>query len=335
MRFATLNQIKNCIGNSAAADPFSNRLNLQNNVLDSVVAIPYGTVPNYFVIRNSLAAWKFTTYDSEIWIDVACKNASGTGVGVLVNGSWFASLTVPADSVVRTMPVALGSLGVQKVVEVWAGNQSTNAPNDGTFVAAIRGNVEAIRPLPDLRAVVYGDSISSGYFGTVNERNGYVSLMRLDYPGRVSVEASAGRALLLDPLTITELADRLTALLFDAPGRDIWLAIGTNDWGFNQSLAGFQAAYLSLLTQLRTLNPSANIYAQSPIVRLNESVPNAGGNTLGNFRTAIATAAAAVSNVTYVDGLPFMTLADTTDGTHPNDTGFVKYKTAVKAAIGY
>lgn len=299
-------------------------------VMDSAEATPRGTGANAFTQRNPLAAYKFATNDITLGLDIVSDGGTGV-VGVLVNGAWHTTASVATDSILRTVNVSLPAGA--KVVEIWAGLGSSG---QGTYLEAIRGDITPIVEYPTRRLAVYGDSISSGYNGTINERDGYASLMRLDYPGRISVEAFGGRTLTGDPLGArANIAQRLTNMLFNASVRDVWLAIGTNDWGFDSSAASFQTAYGELLTEIRSRNGSATIYAQTPIVRSGEAVANAAGSTLPNFRTAIATAASGRPGVTVVDGAAILLLADLADGTHPTTAGFVKYKAAVKTAIGY
>lgn len=305
-------------------------------VMDSVWAQARGTGANAFTARNGLAAYKFTTSASSFQMNAVSDGATGT-IGVLVNGAWHTAVSVPTDAVVRTYTVTLPA-GVNKTVEVWAGSQLDGAQFPGTFVESFRGLISPIIETPSRRLAVYGDSITQGYGATIAERDGYPALLRLDYPGRVSTEAGGGRTLLADFLgSPANIATQLTSLLFTATTREIWLAIGTNDWDYGYAVTNFTVAYGQLLDSLIAKNPGATIYAQTPVYRINEATPNAAGFVLADFRNAILTLATAraASGVVGVNAAAWLNGADLFDGLHPTTAGYAKMKVQQKAAIGY
>jgi lysophospholipase L1-like esterase len=119
----------------------------------------------------------------------------------------------------------------------------------------------------------------------------------------------------------------------------IWLAMGTNDYGLNtQNAANFETRYGALLDDLHAAYPAATIYAQTPIERVSE-VANGSGNTLGDYRAAIANAQATRAGFcTLVNGtdvaFPQQPGDLDVDGIHPTTAGQAKYATAVRAILG-
>ena len=301
-------------------------------VMDSVEATVKGVGANAFTARNPMAAYKFSTAETRLELDLIAESGPGR-VGVYVNGAWHTTGSIATDATKRTVSISLPA--GSKTVEIW-----TCPGHSGTcsHVEAIRGDITPIIEAPTRRLAVYGDSISAGFNATFNERDSYVALLRGDYPGRVALEAFGGRWLMADPLgSAANVAQRLVDMLFTASTKNVWLAIGTNDWGFNANLSAFATKYGQLLDELIGRSGGATIYAQTPIYRSTQATPNADGNTLQAFRDAIVSAASArsASGVVSVNAAGWLVDADMADGTHPNDAGFVKYKAAVKSAIGY
>jgi len=191
---------------------------------------------------------------------------------------------------------------------------------------------------PSARIVVYGDSIAVGYASTNPATDAWPVLLSADYPGMVRVIAYSGRQLRTDGLTAAwrvNLAQQLVQTAMGTNSRRIWLAIGTNDYGVAQwNSTDFGTAYADLLDQIRALDTTVAVYAQSPLVRTTETA-NALGSTLPNYRTAISSACTGRSWATFVDGSAILALGDLADGVHPTTAGHVKYKAAVKTALGY
>lgn len=191
---------------------------------------------------------------------------------------------------------------------------------------------------PSARIVVYGDSIAVGYASTNPATDAWPVLLSADYPGMVRVIAYSGRQLRTDGLTAAwrvNLAQQLVQAARGTNSRRIWLAIGTNDYGVAQwNSTDFGSAYADLLDQIRALDTTVAVYAQSPLVRTTETA-NALGSTLPNYRTAISSACTGRSWATFVDGSAILALGDLVDGVHPTTAGHVKYKAAAKTALGY
>lgn len=208
----------------------------------------------------------------------------------------------------------------------------------GTFVTSVRANAPMTQTqgLTNNRIVAYGDSITVGSDAS--------PIMQKAWAGQIqwaqsltgqsfAVEAWGGRALhddCVDGTARTAFVAKIEA--YNPSG--LWMAIGTNDYGLNLwTAANFGTAYAATLDALHAAMPDLHIYCQTPILRLVETA-NGLGSTLGDYRTAIATAVSTrTAFCELVDGTTFMTLADIPDGVHPNSTGHDLYALAVYTEI--
>lgn len=260
-----------------------------------------------------------------------------TEIGVYVNGV-FSRRVVPtalgASSATITLPAG------DKLVSFVNGLQSRPDPASdpiGTFLASLSANAVMTRvtPAPTNRVLVYGDSIAVGGNADIAVSQAWPMLVRSAYaPGSLSLEAWGYRSLHEDCADSAARAAFVAKLVAYSPSR-FWLAIGTNDYGLNKWSSGaFGDAYAALLDDIHAALPSVAIFAQTPIVRSGEAA-NGSGNTMGQYRAQIATAAAARSGyVTLVDGAAILTTAQLDDGVHPSTAGHVIYANVVKTALG-
>jgi lysophospholipase L1-like esterase len=118
--------------------------------------------------------------------------------------------------------------------------------------------------------------------------------------------------------------------------RDDVILLGVNDWSFSNSLATFQTNYTNLLNTLAASPEGApKIICVTPIWNIGEGQPNANGNTLADFRTAITNVCTA-AGYPVINGLPLVpnNAANFVDGTHPNDVGYSHYAPNLAAALG-
>lgn len=207
----------------------------------------------------------------------------------------------------------------------------------GSWPITIRANatLTQIAPTANNRVLFYGDSITVGGNATTPAAQGYVPLVRAAYaPDSVAVEGWGYRALYDDCVDATARAAFVAKVVAWAPER-LWMAIGTNDYGLNKwTAAAFGTAYAALLDDLHAALPSATIFAQTPLLRTTETA-NGSGSTLGDYRTAIATAVSTrTAYATLVDGTAIMTTASLADGVHPTTAGHALYASAVIAELG-
>jgi len=114
------------------------------------------------------------------------------------------------------------------------------------------------------------------------------------------------------------------------------VCLGVNDWinGY-YTLATFTADYTRLIARLRLADPDIGLCIVTPLITAsNDTAVNpTQGNTMAQYRSAIATIMGAYGDKVIVNGLAIMTNADQADNVHPNDAGMPKYAAAVKAAL--
>jgi len=139
------------------------------------------------------------------------------------------------------------------------------------------------------------------------------------------VDAASGRALVDDPGAAKRISD--------ARPVQVWIAIGTNDYGKSKATpAEFRQAYERLVDEIHAESRSTVIYAQTPLVRQTEG-PNKLGASLWEYRQAIADICAERRWLTCVDGQKILQLSDMPDGLHPGSQSQRRYATFVDMQI--
>jgi lysophospholipase L1-like esterase len=302
---------------------------------DVSYATPGGSGNDVFVARNPFASFRFYTSATSIVLDGLVTGASTGKAAIYVNGVYDSVATFVVDTHRKFVTCPLPA-GTNKLVEVYA---SASNGGNGLYLRAVHGAVTILNAVqPASRIVVYGDSISQGYNGTINERDGYIPLMRQDYPGRITSDGSGARSL-KDDVTASgsaaAVATRLVAALNGTTTNTVLLTIGTNDYGLDkQTSAAFGVQYGALVDAIHAAAPSAIVYAVTPIVRTSE-VANGLGETLTQYRTAISALSSGRTWLHIVDGTTILTTGDLSDGLHPTDAGHVKMKAFFKTMLGY
>ncbi len=257
----------------------------------------------------------FDTTATHLYLDYVATSSTTTSgtedAAILVNGKlWAAIVHTKASPAMGQEAVTLPS-GKKRVEVVFGAVNTSNAPSApaltakhpwAVFVDSIdTAVIYPVRPARTL--VIYGDSISCGGVAPSPEvQSGLPGIMRSRWPGSVVIEAWGSRSLKEDSnvdATFAVLASRIAA----ANPSDIWIAIGTNDFGGNYwSAASFGTAYATMLDAIHAACPGARIWAQSPLFRTGETTPNGSGSTLPDYRTQISTVCGSRAFVTYVDG---------------------------------
>ncbi len=300
--------------------------------------------------RNALSRLKFTTSGTQLKLGVYTDLIGGAydaSFTVVVNGVVDQVVTTTPDSTTHLVTFTLNAAFGAKTVEIWEGRQYGVEPTvyTGARISSIDvldDTFTMVAPsAPANRVVVYGDSISQGFVSGSTD-HGWTGLLRLDgSKGLVSCYGASGRALYSDASNPgigggSGLAAILANMCSDGTGtRKLIICIGTNDWGqSNDAVANFQTRLGTLVTDINAIDSTIAIHMVSPVIRQNESTPNSQGDTLGAYRTAYSTIAAAhPSYCTGHDGSTILTLADLVDGTHPTQGGYVKIYNYVKASV--
>jgi lysophospholipase L1-like esterase len=290
----------------------------------------------FSLAKSALSYGMFDTDATSLLLDVSST--------VPKQVSAFVDISIEDPAGVKTYKVRLGESTIvhsmipgQKRVTVTSGAQSKfNNEIVGVFINRITFNGSAVPVKQEgKRVVVYGDSISVG--GNVDNPSAeaWPVLLRKHFP--VTVDAYGYRTLYDDAATVaarSELASRISSWMPD----QIWLAIGSNDYVFELwSAQVFGETYAATLDAIHASNPQTTVFAQSPILRANES-PNTFGDNLEKYRQQIATACLARSAwCVFVDGTaPAFPQPDELDqdGIHLTTESGARYAKAVLNIIG-
>lgn len=296
--------------------------------------------------HNSFARLRIRTSGESLRVGYFGDFTSNSMFTVCVNGELDQTVIVTGDGTARTTDIELPA-GADKFVDIWEGPQygfyEPNIQAGGviTSLEVLDGDLYLVPPLPPARRTVfYGDSISQG-FPLVPEQS-YIGLLRVGGNiGGVTSYGSGGRSIEQDRAhqTLETLAEKLAAMLSDvrSGGRqDLVIVIGTNDWG--QAIDGgaenFQDSIATLVDAVHELQPDAAVHLVSPVIREDEDVPNANGDTLQDYRDAMDITVETRSDwASYWNASEVLTLDDLPDGVHPNATGYQKLATYFEGTV--
>ena len=246
-------------------------------------------------------------------------------ISVLVNGQYFSTFNCSAAEP-QVFSISPESGGVVDVVSGTRIRLTSASPVTGDTIQTVSGAaLSALEPVKPL-VVVYGDSIACGFGTDIPSRDAWTVLLRSQY--EVGVEAWGSRSLASD--YTAGFNNLISDFASYGKANTLWLAIGVNDFQLNTDLTQFKTEYASLLEAAHSSFPTTHIFAQTPLVIVNEG-PNAGGYTLTEYRTAIADVCAARPFCRFIDGTSILTTSDlnTSDGVHPTTEGNDKYEAYV------
>lgn len=258
--------------------------------------------------------------------------------------SAFADISIENGTVIKTYKVNPGESTIihsmppgKKQVRITSGGQIRfNSEIAGVFINKITFNGSAMSVKQEGKQIlVYGDSITVG--GNVDNLSAeaWPVLLRKHFP--VIVEAY-GYGTLYDDTATAEARSKFVSKISAWAPDYIWLAIGTNDYGFEKwSAWEFGEAYAATLDAIRLSNPRVLVFAQSPILRADES-PNSFGDNLGKYRQQIASACSSRPDwCVFVDGtdpaFPQPGELDK-DGIHLTTKSSMEYAEAVLNILG-
>jgi lysophospholipase L1-like esterase len=261
---------------------------------------------------------------------------------VLVGGRIHAVIAPTANNK-RGVQVVMLPGGVKTIEIVSSFQSKPSSTVIGTFPIAVYAPAQSqfdVVPAAGggRRLVVYGDSIASGANSedeSVPAAGGWNAMLRRVYPGSVVNFAHGYRALNDDCVDAAARIAFARELAQVAPS-EIWIAIGTNDYGLEHwSAANFGTAYADLLDKLHAALPGAKLWCQTPIDRTTETELTGGYGTLGDYRTQITTAVSSrTAYAELVDGTAILSTSDLDDGVHPTADGHGIYFEAVRAELG-
>jgi hypothetical protein len=304
-----------------------------------------------YFLRNVFAKLKITTNATRLVCDFISGLTSASGyyeVGLSKNGiPPMEQLEIGITQTVRAADVLLTG-GGEKTVELYDGAQSSpsGTVESSAAMVAIRVPKSATFSLvlpttPAKRLIVYGDGSACGFLvGSSPFIEGWSTRVEREYPGGVTVEAYAERALFDDCVDGTARAAfvaHVVAMCDGSSENRLVLAIGHKDYGRNLwTAANFGTAYAALLDDLHTSLPALTIFCVTPTSAATETA-NGLGSTLGNYRTQITTAVSTrTSYCTLIDGTTILTSSnrDAVGGVYPDSNGHIEIygwmKTLVK-----
>lgn len=255
-------------------------------------------------------------------------------LAVRINGALYGSLQPTAQDDYNSAQIDLPA--GRKRVEIVAGmHDGPTVLGAFPVMAYLAGGTicQVIDATTENRLIIYGDSIAVGAAAAVPPAQGWGALLREVWPGNVMWIGRGGMTFKDNNQDATARAT-FTARVAALNPAVLWMALGTNDYGYNYwTAAAFGTAYADLLDRLHAALPDLAVYAQSPIPRDVETA-NAGGSTLGDYRAAVAAACTGRAWCTFVDGTQIVSVSDTSDGTHPTTAGHAKFFAYVRGVLG-
>lgn len=278
----------------------------------------------------------------------ATADYPGAHLAVYCAGSLVTTLAVVAGAQ-TSGTIALPGSGTRRVVVVGSyaqfdlGNYVTSITVPvGTRRVRVVGDGDDL-PSTGRRVCLVGDSILSGIAvvaGVIQPATvtGSPATLLRARGYQVTSETSGGASLHTwgpDDGTRATLVARIAVATPD----DVWIGLGTNDFGGDGSedwtAAAFGTAYGATLDALHVALPAARVWCATPTTISTEATPGVAGDTIAAFRSAIATQVATrTAYARLVVGTALGTADDlSSDGTHLTPAGVAAYGGRVGAAL--
>ncbi|AYL93834.1 FG-GAP-like repeat-containing protein [Mucilaginibacter celer] len=283
-----------------------------------------------------------------------------SGPAVFVNNKLYKYYQVEGNDMAKVVSLVTDDLPEgTKTVEVVMPGQGTLTGSDpkvrraGTYLRAVyfpNSNtvVAPAASTPPVNGITYvHDSIISGYnISTGPQSNVWMMKVKYDpaygsvFTGDIFSEGYAGRVLHTNTSTvadITAFAQKLAAFNVDK----YWFQIGLNDYRTATPLNLFYSEYKSLIEQLKTLRPNAQIYIQAigPLANegpngetyADDNVTTTGPNA-DDYRDVERLIATTHSYCEYVNFEDLFTASaeNLPDGTNPSDVGNTLYANGIR-----
>jgi lysophospholipase L1-like esterase len=203
-------------------------------------------------------------------------------------------------------------------------------------VSGVGGSLTLVAPAaPNTRYFAVGDSITRGYLAT--DWNGWSDQVRHALSSATygtTIWGVIGQTLFNYANTsgVANTTAATIAALLDGTAKNIVdISLSTNDWGAGVTAANILTYFQNIVAAIHTASPSAKIILSTPILRTGEATPNAGGATLANYRTQIASVVTANNTFcTLFDGSVY---SPGGDGIHPADSTYAQMAVDKKALI--
>jgi hypothetical protein len=225
----------------------------------------------------------------------------------------------------------------------------------GTFPRAVYvSSGSASRPVfaqQPRRLMIVGDS-TEGASSDEPGLQGVGPIRRTYFPGDTIIDAWGNRTMSSITASLggnpdaAQIADYVNRVL-RAKVTDLYIALGINDFIYagtapapplNATVAAFQTGYTAFIARMTLICPNVRIYLQSPLATQNEAAVNGVGETVPQYRTAVAAVAATnTATCTYVNGLPLLAWNVNNFATayHPSTNGYGLLAYAIRTAVGF
>lgn len=283
-----------------------------NNNMVLCQHIAGGTSRFTYIASNAYTGWLM--YGIE-W------SAAGSAVYAIINGGRTDNLGAPGSwsGDISSSTTTIGA-GSTSSTEVWSGSEAHIALFDRPLTALEILNIFRSVNNPVVFSII-GDSIAVSSLNKLK----WIDIVRDGHNGggcAVVNHAVTGQ-------TIIAHMDAQVVAAADDNADIIIMQLGTND----ESGVGIQAEVEENIIELKASNPNATLYYMNVLPRWTDET----GDTevdKSYIRTPVAAACTAQSITcwdTYTD--PWIDAADTTDGLHPNDAGYVKIAAEILARI--
>lgn len=290
-------------------------------------------------------------------------NLGWSVIGLYVNGVFQneSAATHLSSTLNETLEIQLPS-GTSKLIDLVDGPQSVYSNNRvGTMIQAVRiplllsdgitsTNTTSIKPSVSEDVIVgLGDSINVGFNSSpITQYSTWSQLRKANAATTSVICCSQGSESLNNvagtPELMTATINRIILQCTGSKSNTIWLALGTNDYGFNYlTSSAFGILYGQFLDALYTAAvagsiPGFRVVCQTPIQRISPSnETDHGAGTLSAFRTAISNCCASRSWTILVDGASGAIIPDTsinTDGLHLTNLGAAQFANKIAYTSG-
>lgn len=300
-----------------------------------------------FTMRSPGGFVEFRTSETDFDVKIG-GNWSGHGdqskIYVLVDGVYNQAITLTADDTTETHAITSLASGVKIITLVngYAANPDDfadiNRPQNAVSVQGVvtTGDIEIKRPVaPTKRVVLVGTSITTGAIGTRVTNTSWAMQLRNTDGYAITLDSYGGRtlsnnALLFGSTQVNAMIPYLFAQMDGTSSNELWIDLGTNDFFFDTSKATFKSRLDLLVSTMQAAHPAVRIILIKPTDRTSYDTPNGGGATLGDYATAMDEIAVTRS-IDVMGDRADLSLANTVDGLHPNQTGHNEIYTARKA----
>ena len=306
-----------------------------------------------FTARSPMGFVEFrtseTVFDVKIggnWSTASSSYDEQSQIEVFVDGVYNQSVTLTADNTTQTYEITLSS--GSKIVTLTNGytandlSGSITLPENGVYVQGVvtSGNIEIKIPVtPANKWLFIGNSITTGASSSLPSVNGFAGLFRADGLDIQLDSWGARRLLTYDPTLVGEMVEHVSEQMDGRTTNTVVILLGTNNFTVSggHSAATFVSWYGAFIDSLHNIRPDITIYCVSPLNRTSYDTPNSQGSTLQDYADSMTTMVSDRSgwgNIFYINGKPLVSLANTTDGLHPNTTGMAELFTNLKPLLG-